>query len=408
MSVSDAAVGVKRRAEAVPTSGVPPASVSSSVQLPPLAGAALVTAALQDEQQQRVGSLLLSAGSCLDRVSALAKEAEPAVGGRRAKRVRREDAHATDASGAPGSSSEDASLALTVADTAASMALIVPQPLGTRLTSLDAPTMALAGHAAPVLAADFHPSGKLLATASKDKRVLIWEASGECSATMALTGHKNAVTDCVWALDGVQLATSSADKTCSIWDTETGARVRTLIGHERVVNSISRAMGSASSTPLFASVSDDGTLKLWDGRTRQAAQSLPHTHAQLSVACGDDPNVVYTGGIDGVIRQWDVRRAAVSLMLPAHGDLITGLSVSPDGTQLLSFGADAVLCMWDIRAFVRADASRALRVCRFLDARACESVCESVCVRPGVTSRLRASIRTHLDAADIHWCKQQL
>ncbi|RYG39749.1 hypothetical protein EON68_05075, partial [archaeon] len=202
MSASDAAVGVKRRAEAMAQAGVPPASVASSVPRAPAAlGTNLVTAALQDEQEARVGSLLLSVGSCLDRVSALAKEAEPAAGGRRAKRVRREDGDASDA--ALGGSSEDASVALTVADTAASMALIVPQPLGTRLTSLDAPTMALAGHAAPVLAADFHPSGKLLATASKDKRVLIWEASGECSATTALTGHKNAVTDCVWALDGV-------------------------------------------------------------------------------------------------------------------------------------------------------------------------------------------------------------
>jgi hypothetical protein len=45
---------------------------------------------------------------------------------------------------------------------------------------------------------------------------------------------------------------------------------------------------------------------------------------------------VYTGGIENVIKVWDLRKMEVAMQLKGHSDTVTGLRVSPDGTHLLS------------------------------------------------------------------------
>lgn len=45
---------------------------------------------------------------------------------------------------------------------------------------------------------------------------------------------------------------------------------------------------------------------------------------------------VYTGGIENVIKVWDLRKVEVAMSLKGHTDTVTGLRVSPDGTHLLS------------------------------------------------------------------------
>ena len=45
---------------------------------------------------------------------------------------------------------------------------------------------------------------------------------------------------------------------------------------------------------------------------------------------------VYTGGIENVVKAWDLRKGEVALTLSGHGDTVTGLALSPDGNHLLS------------------------------------------------------------------------
>lgn len=43
--------------------------------------------------------------------------------------------------------------------------------------------------------------------------------------------------------------------------------------------------------------------------------------------------------------------ADADLVLEGHSDTVTGLSISPDGNQLLSNSMDCFLRVWDIRPF---------------------------------------------------------
>ena len=50
------------------------------------------------------------------------------------------------------------------------------------------------------------------------------------------------------------------------------------------------------------------------------------------------------------------------LMLTGHIDTVTGLSISPDGSYLLSNSMDASLRSWDIRPFVVDEANRCEKI----------------------------------------------
>lgn len=103
---------------------------------------------------------------------------------------------------------------------------------------------------------------------------------------------------------------------------------------------------------LVVSGSDDGTIKLWDLRSKRAINTLEHGYQVTAVCFSGDSSQVISGGLDGEIKMWDLRKEVVSLSLSGHTDIVTSLAISPDGNYLLSNAMDATLRRWDIRPFV--------------------------------------------------------
>lgn len=232
--------------------------------------------------------------------------------------------------------------------------------LGGRTSSLEAPIMHLTGHKAAVYAARFSPDGRHIATAGKDRDVLLWNVFGEGDNYALLRGHKAAVLELAWSADGGHVFSASADKTVAMWDAHAGAKVRTFAGHERIVNSVS-ASASAAHPQVVATACDDGGVRLYDVRAKQPAASFTERFPQLAVAAVADGSGAFAAGVDGVVRLWDARKGGVALALAGHGDIVTGLALSPDGGRLLSFGMDAALRAWDVRPFCPAP-DRCVRV----------------------------------------------
>src|SRR3954452_508528 len=79
------------------------------------------------------------------------------------------------------------------------------------------PAAELKGHTALVYSIAFSPDGKLLATASFDNTVKLWDfAAGKEVRT--LTGHTGAVYCVVFSPDGQTLASSSLDQSIRLWN----------------------------------------------------------------------------------------------------------------------------------------------------------------------------------------------
>ena len=58
-----------------------------------------------------------------------------------------------------------------------------------------------------------------------------------------------------------------------------------------------------------------------------------------------------SGGIDNDIKVWNLRKNALLYWLKGHGDTVTGLSLSPDGSYVLSKAMDNTVQTWDVRPF---------------------------------------------------------
>jgi len=216
-----------------------------------------------------------------------------------------------------------------------------------RTSGLQAPIMLLTGQEAAVYTFKFSPGGEYGASGGVERKIYLWEVYGDCANYNVLAGHKNAILEVCWLEDGRGLASCSADKTVALWDAHAGKRKRKYAGHTGVVNCVAAARAERT----LVSGSDDGLLLLWDCRERKSVQTLGGGFPVTAACFDDDASCVFSGGLDGPVSCWDLRKNEVLYALEGHDDMVTGLALAPDGNRLLSNGADAALIAWDVRPF---------------------------------------------------------
>ena len=153
--------------------------------------------------------------------------------------------------------------------------------------------------------------------------------------------------------DGSTIATGSYDKLVKLWDAATGKELRTLKEHSDAVYSVAFLPGGTQ----LVSGAGDRTLKIWDVQRGKRLFTISDAlDAIYAVAVHPSGSRLAAAGADRMIRTWtwngDVASAAgpgATLLTStfAHGDAVLGLAYSPDGTTLVSAGADRTIKIWD-------------------------------------------------------------
>lgn len=64
---------------------------------------------------------------------------------------------------------------------------------------------------------------------------------------------------------------------------------------------------------------------------------------------------MYSGGIDNDIKVWDLRKNELLYVMKGHTDTVTGMTLSPDGSYLLTNAMDNTLRIWDVRPYAPQD-----------------------------------------------------
>jgi WD40 repeat protein len=228
------------------------------------------------------------------------------------------------------------------------------------------PLLTLSGHSDPILDIDLNPDESLLATASLDGTVRIWDITPSgASEWFTLAAHSDAIYHLGLTSDGKYMLTSSLDGTAKVWDLASGIELVSI--REDDVPFV--GIDISSDGKLLATADSRNTVKIWRLDLLASPASVDimhtitgHTIAQSivnllpglnTVAFSPDNKKLATGGVNGLVKIWDVETGMEDLSVDAdtNGNGMINLTFSPDGKYLATVSDDiksnSVVKIWD-------------------------------------------------------------
>ena len=228
-------------------------------------------------------------------------------------------------------------------------------------TTLSLPVVAtLSGHNSFVQQLVFSPDGNLLASTSIDGTARVWSLGAQGGEELiAFTGHVGPVFGVDFSPDGSRLATTGSDGTVRVWDI-VGGELHLPVRHSQRIRSVKVSPDGR----YLLTASLDGTTRLWDFSSgRELISFIGHVGWVYSAAFSPDGRFIATSGEDSTVRLWDLAASLQagegqeiasfmgSLPAPPVGGVYSGatpVAFSPDGSYLLSGGADGMARVWKI------------------------------------------------------------
>ena len=195
----------------------------------------------------------------------------------------------------------------------------------------------------------FSPIGSILASASADNRIILWDVEMRKMLDVLhdAASFAEAPTSIAFSPDGQTLAVGTIGATVMLWDMVTRSHIDTLVGHDS-----SQWVTCVAFSPdgkILASGSGDRTIRLWDAMTGSGITTLEgHTHWVTSLSFPPNGNLLASGSHDGAIKLWNIETEKIIDTLEGHAGFIRSISFSHDGRTLASTAKDFTLKLWDI------------------------------------------------------------
>ena len=177
----------------------------------------------------------------------------------------------------------------------------------------------------------FSPNGKILAVATYSNTVQLWDTS-TYQVIKTLDGHKAWVQGVSFSPDGKMLASVSGDKQVKLWNTSTYQVIKTLTGYPLGTNGVSFSPDSKK----LAYVSD-GKVKLWDTSTHKEIKTLTGDKAWVHVSFSPNGKMLTSVSSDNTVKLWDTSTNKEIKTLTKDRYKVWAVSFSPD-SKMLAFG----------------------------------------------------------------------
>ncbi len=188
----------------------------------------------------------------------------------------------------------------------------------------------LKGHGGPIMGIATDPDGRI-ATASFDNSVGLWTAQ----TAEWLEGHEAAVNSV--AFNGTALYSAGDDFTLRKWP---GGQV---VGQHK-----GKIVGIATSQTHVATASWDGTIGLWPEDGSQPRFLGPTGSGVNAVAFSPDGASLYSAGVDGTLRSWDVTSGQETDRIVEHGFGINEMVLNATDNWIAYGAVDGVTRILDL------------------------------------------------------------
>ena len=206
-----------------------------------------------------------------------------------------------------------------------------------------------------VLALDFSPDGKLLATSgglpARSGQVKIWNVADGKLVREITTPHRDTVFAVRFSPDGQYLATGGADRLMKVFRVADGSLIHTFEGHT------SHVLGVAwqADGKLLATCGADRVVKLWDFATGLPRRTMRGDSYLLgeykfevnSIAfIGDTEHIVVSSG-DHTVR---IHRTSSDRDVRAYKEgasFMHAAAATSDGKLIAGGGQDGILHLWN-------------------------------------------------------------